>query len=467
MTRKQWRFVASTMIWFPEKRFSPRKVCSFCFLLVVVGCDPASNKEGFQVVPIYNQGPGQRAQNYIAFVPSTQSESFPVLLFLHGHGEKGSDGLFQISNNFGQSVWRRRNQFPFLAVCPQCPIGYEWEADGPNGTHAIECLSDAIRRFKGDPKRVFIAGISSGANGAMDLFSSNPHRFAGILLCSSGVGGDLAFVPSTNLPIRSLVNKYDRVELLRETNVSKLKWMNAGLSPSVSIIQGSRTLPHNAWDETYDSPVSLAWLLQSTRAIGNNAPLGFQLLPSLQVLKSWNQSSSNLWKSIESDELFGEPSDEESYLRSPFQHGDAEIHFEFFLEPKTKVQLQVRCETPDAIPGFGSAIDLVLELPESGTGGVRNENGDWIALLDSAAQHALLEGWNEVRIKRDSRNLTVTVGLWPTIQIDGLKVESGVQWSILNGTSGTRVRNIRIPRSSNPSTLEQSKLGRTLTDVQP
>jgi len=89
-------------------------------------------------------------------------------VFLHGHREKGNDGLFQISNNFGKSVWRSRNKFPFLAVCPQCPIGYEWDSDGPNGRHAIECLSDAIRRFKGDPNRVFIAGISSEADGVGD-----------------------------------------------------------------------------------------------------------------------------------------------------------------------------------------------------------------------------------------------------------------------------------------------------------
>ena len=443
-------------------RSTPWNTFWFLFVLLLSGCNDEERNAGFQVVPIRNNGPGDRAQSYVAFIPPTQKELFPVLLFLHGHGEKGSDGLFQISNNFGQSVWRRRNQFPFLVVCPQCPTGYEWEATGPNGTHAIESLNDAIRKFRGDPQRIFIAGVSSGAGGAMEIYSSNPDRFAGILLCSSGVGGESALVPTTALPIRNLVNKYDRPGLLSETESSKLKWIKGGHSPSVSVIEGSSTLPHNAWDESYDSPVNFAWMLSSAQLGRSDAPANFQLLSSEQILKTWNHSSANQWNSADSNELCSEPSEEQSYLRSPFFNGDAEIHFEVFLKSTSSVQLQVRCDQPDAIPNFGEAIELVLELPDSGTGGVLNDNGDWIAPLEPAAQRALLEGWNEIRIKKRSNMLTVELCLWPTIQIQGLKISSGIQWAFLNGSSATRVRNVRIysleqKKPSVESTQQKSK----------
>ncbi len=470
MNSKKLEDLPSSMIWFLLQRFALRIAFSACFFLVLVlaGCALRPSKEGFKVVPIRNGGPGERAQKYVAFVPKPNSRPLPVLLFLHGHGEKGSDGLFQISNNFGQSVWRRRNQFPFLSVCPQCPMDDNWESNGPNAKHAIDCLNDAIARFQGDPKRVFIAGISSGAEGAMQIYSSNPNLFAGILLCSSGLDGDMALAPSVNLPIRNLVNKHDQSLLRLNADAANLKWLKAGLSPSVSIVNGSPSLPHNAWDETYESPISLAWLLQSTGSTGDTAPSGFQLLSSQQVLDFWEQSSNNLWKSVETYELLGAPSDDESYLRSPFQDGDAEIHFEVFLEPKTNVQLQVLADKPDAIPKFGSAIDLLLELPDLGTGGVRDDKGTWLAPLDAAAQHALVEGWNEVRIKRRSGTLTIHLGLWPAIELNGIRPDARIRCGIRNGTSGSKVRYIRTARSASDfPTRNELTLDRIRTDVQP
>ncbi|MFG0261790.1 MAG: hypothetical protein ACF788_05305, partial [Novipirellula sp. JB048] len=84
-------------------------------ILLLPGCDQST---GFQVVPLANQFNASGPQRYVAFVPESQSEQtlLPVLLFLNGVGENGNDGLFQLSNNFGQDIWRRRNQLPMLIV---------------------------------------------------------------------------------------------------------------------------------------------------------------------------------------------------------------------------------------------------------------------------------------------------------------------------------------------------------------
>lgn len=427
------------------------KYCfSLCFLLLCFGCDSTSHQSGFKRVSIPNPGPGHRSQKYLAFVPPDLKEPVPVLLFLHGHGEKGSDGLFQVSNNVGQNIWRRRNQFPFLTVCPQCPLNDNWDSDGPNAKHAIDCLNDAIKRFHGDPKRVFVAGISSGADGAMQLYSANPDRFAGIFLCSSGVGGARISVPDADVPTLNLVNKYDRAILQQDALDAGLKWMQAGLSPSVTIVNGSPTLPHNAWDQAYDSPITLSWLLKSVRSgsNGNTANARFELLSSEHILKTWqSNSNNNNWKPIDQYELWYEPNQDESSLRSPWLKEDCDLHFEVFLEAKSQVRFQLLSKESDAFPRFGSGIELVLELPIQGTGGVRHLTGNWIERLDPAAQHSLLEGWNEVRIQKTASNVTVHIGLWPALEADLSRKESQLQLGLLGGASGFRVRNIRMKQS--------------------
>ncbi len=145
------------------------------------GCHNGEDSDQFQAITHPSPGNAVGHIQYVVYVPRDkfQTELLPVVLFLNGWGQNGNDGLRQVSNNFGQDVWRRRNQLPFLAVCPQCSKEEDyWRPGGPDIKAAIACLDDAIQRFGGDPDRVYVTGTSAGAQGVMAVAAEYPDRFA-------------------------------------------------------------------------------------------------------------------------------------------------------------------------------------------------------------------------------------------------------------------------------------------------
>jgi predicted peptidase len=87
-----------------------------------------------------------RRWRYVVFVPDVPpGGKSPVVLFLNGVGQNGGDGLRQASNNFGLDVWRRRDTFPFFALCPKCSEGGSWTAGGADAARALAILDDAVR----------------------------------------------------------------------------------------------------------------------------------------------------------------------------------------------------------------------------------------------------------------------------------------------------------------------------------
>ncbi len=108
---------------------------------------------------------------YAVFLPDnrTPGQKLPVILFLNGWGENGTDGLRQISNNLGGDIWRMRGHFPFLAVCPQCAYNGSWDPGSMNATMAMAVLDQAIAEFHGDSNRVAISGPSAGGQGPKRL----------------------------------------------------------------------------------------------------------------------------------------------------------------------------------------------------------------------------------------------------------------------------------------------------------
>ncbi|HAC93055.1 MAG TPA: hypothetical protein DCF63_20850, partial [Planctomycetaceae bacterium] len=81
--------------------------------------------------------------HYILFLPYSkrENEKLPVILFLNGYGENGTDGVKQLSNNFGQQIWELRGRFPFIVVAPQMSHDSSWaQPDSYIAQSAIEIV---------------------------------------------------------------------------------------------------------------------------------------------------------------------------------------------------------------------------------------------------------------------------------------------------------------------------------------
>ena len=151
-------------------------------LSVVLGLlflhSPASAETGFldRTVTI-----GATRYPYQVYVPAdhTRARSWPVIVFLHGDGAQGQDGLLPTARGLADAIRFDRPLFPVVAVFPQAEKGKRWLAADMEELVIAE-LDQTITEFGGDPRRVYLTGFSMGATGAYRLAYRWPDRFAAL-----------------------------------------------------------------------------------------------------------------------------------------------------------------------------------------------------------------------------------------------------------------------------------------------
>src|SRR5690606_29833291 len=110
-----------------------------------------------------------RQFRYQVFVPAaaaTPAGARPLVLFLHGSGERGDDGLKPTLAGIGPWLGQNPDTFPALVVFPQVPEGEEWR--GRNARMALAVLDAASAEFNADPRRIYLTGISMGGYGSWE-----------------------------------------------------------------------------------------------------------------------------------------------------------------------------------------------------------------------------------------------------------------------------------------------------------
>lgn len=224
-------------------------------------------------------------RRYQVFVPAAAAsgapaQALPVVLFLHGSGERGSDGAAQTTAGLGPYVRAHAADFPAIVVFPQVPDGEEWS--GPSRRTAFAALDAAMREFHGDPDRVYLTGISMGGYGVWELALEAPSRFAALVpVC----GAVKALSDERALYVTEVANDPDPYRAiagrLRDTPV----WIFHGGRDDVVPPRDDRLLAaafraagakdarytelpdanHNSWDETYRTAAMWDWLFAQKR----------------------------------------------------------------------------------------------------------------------------------------------------------------------------------------------------------
>jgi predicted peptidase len=199
--------------------------------------------------------------DYLLYLPSgydaDSSQRWPLILFLHGSGERGSDlelvKLYGIPKNLEMG-----DDLPFIVVSPQCPADSHW-------TLHIEALNalldDVIARTRVDEDRVYLTGLSMGGAGTWMLAGAYPHRFAAIApICGRIV--PLPLVRLKNLPIWAFHGDADEVVPVSETTrtVDAIKALGGNVQSTIYPGVG-----HNSWTQTYNNPELYAWFLRQKR----------------------------------------------------------------------------------------------------------------------------------------------------------------------------------------------------------
>ena len=123
---------------------------------------------------------------YQVFVPASAAGGRmpPVIVFLHGSGERGNDGAKQTTVGIGPYIRAHQDTFPAIVVFPQAPEDTEW---GGNADLVFASLDAATREFHGDPDRTYLTGLSMGGYGTWDMAMRAPGRFAALIPVCGGV----------------------------------------------------------------------------------------------------------------------------------------------------------------------------------------------------------------------------------------------------------------------------------------
>ena len=199
----------------------------------------------------------------------------PVLLFLHGAGERGSDNDKQLVHGCAEVIaWCEKNKQKVLLLFPQCPEEEQW-VDTPWDalSHtmpgissamalALEMLEDEIVRSAADRKRIYVAGISMGGYGTWDAISRFPEKFAAAFpVCG---GADLAQAPKlTALPILVFHGDTDTV-----VPTSRSRDMVTALQKAGNKLVKYTEVPqcgHDSWFTAFRDDASWAWLFAQSR----------------------------------------------------------------------------------------------------------------------------------------------------------------------------------------------------------
>jgi predicted peptidase len=126
----------------------------------------------------------QAKLNYLTFLPNSYSAigaPVPLIIFLHGSGERGSD-LNKVKTWGPPAIAEKDPAFPFMVVSPQVPEGEWWHARLLKGM-----IDDVLAKYNVDRSRVYLTGLSMGGYGAWDLAISYPQYFAAVApICGGG-----------------------------------------------------------------------------------------------------------------------------------------------------------------------------------------------------------------------------------------------------------------------------------------
>jgi len=186
------------------------------------------------------------------------NQSWPLILFLHGAGERGDD-LDKVRVHGIPKIVEDQPDFPFIAVSPQCPEPSWWTEE----LFALDVLlDDLVERYAVDEKRIYLTGLSMGGFGTWRLASLHPERFAAIAPICGGVIGPAQIVNVlAKVPTWVFHGGKDPVVDIEQSQrlVDQLKSVGGNVRFTIYPEAG-----HDSWTETYENPALYAWFLEHT-----------------------------------------------------------------------------------------------------------------------------------------------------------------------------------------------------------
>jgi predicted peptidase len=256
-----------------------RSLVPALLLLAVAGGSRCTEQPVFVERALATRGAAFR---YRVYLPAHHKRlrKWPVIVFLHGSGERGDDNLRQLATGLGPALQQHPERFQALVLLVQCPNGQEWY--GENEANVFAALQKTIAEFHGDRTRVYLTGISMGGAGVWYM-ARHRNVFAAVVPVCGEVVRQRGDPFPTPLPddLRQLLDATDPYLALARAIGRAPVWAFHGRRDEVIPVTESRRMTaalkhaggnvryteypdegHGCWDEAYGDPELWRWMFR-------------------------------------------------------------------------------------------------------------------------------------------------------------------------------------------------------------
>lgn len=212
----------------------------------------------------------------------SENNQYPLVLFLHGAGERGNDNEKQLVH--GSKLFANekiRNNFPAIVIFPQCPVEDYWAnviedtstlpktlifPEDSKPKKIMQLLLDFMDEFITNPfvekEQVYVGGLSMGAKGTYEILSRRPNMFsAAFAICGAG-NTNLAQKYAQKVPMWIFHGSKDDVTSPQYSIDMVSSILKNGGKPNFSLYADDN---HNSWDSAFAEPELLPWLFSKSK----------------------------------------------------------------------------------------------------------------------------------------------------------------------------------------------------------
>jgi predicted peptidase len=240
------------------------------FLMAQDSASPEKPEDVFDARVYRRDGGGALPYRLLRPADYRPQQKYPLVLFLHGAGERGDDNTLQLihgGRNFADEAMRRRH--PAFVMAPQCPAEKRWvEVPWDAKSHAMpaepsetmqlafDAVDALVKEFSIDEDRIYGVGLSMGGYGVWDILQRRPKLLAAAVpICA---GGDPAYAAGfKNTPVWAFHGDKDAVVDVHRSRAMIAALRAAGGNPLYTEYEG---VDHDSWTRTFDNRLAWDWL---------------------------------------------------------------------------------------------------------------------------------------------------------------------------------------------------------------